>query len=174
VPFFLSGGGAFGIGRGDRLRPVEDVHAWVVLARPPFGVSTAQAYGWWDTDHEGPASAAVAYEGARSHIAAFGSTGARRGPSPILVSDLGRNDLQPPVERRHPRIGSLVRQLMRQGATVAAMSGSGSAVFGLFASRRQAAAAAGALASRTVKTTLTRTIGAGEFRAGSRPQRLSR
>jgi 4-diphosphocytidyl-2-C-methyl-D-erythritol kinase len=56
------------------------------------------------------------------------------------------NDLAGPVVRRHPEIGLLRARLRESGAVVAEMTGSGSTVFGLFASlegaRRGAAAAA--------------------------------
>ena len=48
------------------------------------------------------------------------------------------NDLEPPVVRRHPEIGTLRTALREAGAIAAAMSGSGSAVFGLFRSRAAA------------------------------------
>jgi 4-diphosphocytidyl-2-C-methyl-D-erythritol kinase len=51
VPFFLSGGTMLGTGRGDRLAPLPDEEAaWVVLVLPPFGVSTAEAFAWWDAE----------------------------------------------------------------------------------------------------------------------------
>ena len=48
VPFFLSGGTALGLGRGEEIYPLVDLpsHA-VVIVRPPFGVSTAEAYAWY-------------------------------------------------------------------------------------------------------------------------------
>ena len=61
------------------------------------------------------------------------------------------NDLQGVVAQRHPEIAQLVRALKRAGAADAAMSGSGSAVFGLFSTRRGAAGAAAALASVRVE-----------------------
>jgi 4-diphosphocytidyl-2-C-methyl-D-erythritol kinase len=42
------------------------------------------------------------------------------------------NDLEGPVGHRHPGIGEMVRACIKEGALAAAMSGSGSAVFGLF------------------------------------------
>ena len=49
VPFFLQGGAALGVERGDRLFSLADAPpAWVVLAQPDFGVSTADAYRWFD------------------------------------------------------------------------------------------------------------------------------
>ena len=59
VPFFLSGGTALGLGRGEEIYPLVDLpsHA-VVIVRPPFGVSTAEAYAWYDEDRaEGAARA---------------------------------------------------------------------------------------------------------------------
>ncbi len=43
-----------------------------------------------------------------------------------------RNDLQAPVARRHPVIAEIVAACLREGALGAAMTGSGSAVFGIF------------------------------------------
>ncbi len=125
VPFFLHGGTALGVGRGDVLVPIPDaLKAWVVLVLPAFGVSTAEAYRWWDEDQ-----------------------GMARGPSHALgASPTGwSNDLEPPVARRHPQIARIGKTLMRHGASHAAMSGSGSVVFGLFTSRAIAEAAAAAV-----------------------------
>jgi len=51
VPYFLHGGTALGLGRGDDIYPLTDmppVH--VVILRPGFGVATADAYTWFDED----------------------------------------------------------------------------------------------------------------------------
>ena len=51
VPFFLSGGTALGLGRGEEIYPLVDLPPhYVVIVRPPFGVSTAEAYAWYDED----------------------------------------------------------------------------------------------------------------------------
>ena len=51
VPFFLMGGTALGTGKGDELYPVDDVaRLGVVIVKPSFGVSTADAYRWVDED----------------------------------------------------------------------------------------------------------------------------
>jgi 4-diphosphocytidyl-2-C-methyl-D-erythritol kinase len=152
VAYFLEGGTALGVERGDVLIALADApRAWVVLARPDFGVSTREAYGWWDLDR-----------------------GAKRGrlvgPLPGRSSELV-NDLEGPVTARHPRVGALVRRLGRLGAARAAMSGSGSAVFGLFADERTARKAADALAGRTVTTLVTRTVNRREYRAAGAPRR---
>jgi 4-diphosphocytidyl-2-C-methyl-D-erythritol kinase len=138
VPFFLEGGTALGLGRGDRLVPLEDApSAWVVLAVPSFGVATADAYAWFDRTNAG-----------RLRV---GGVREARG-------DAAGNDLERVVSARHPQIAHLVAALRRRGAVQAAMTGSGSAVFGLFAARPPAARAAAALAGRRVSTILTRTL----------------
>src|SRR4051794_37313078 len=49
VPYFLEGGTALGRNRGDRLSRLDDrPRAWVVLTVPRFGVSTREAFAWWD------------------------------------------------------------------------------------------------------------------------------
>ena len=145
VPFFLRGGTVAASGRGERLRAVRslDPH-WVVLAVPRFGVSTPSAYGWWD---EAPAAAPPG----------------RRPPRWRANVSLLRNDLEPVVARRRPEIGVLVARLRAAGAAHAAMSGSGSAVFGLFPARAAALAARAAVRGADWSTRLTRTIGPQEF-----------
>ena len=51
------------------------------------------------------------------------------------------NDLEAPVAARHPRFARIVSALKKRAPTHAAMSGSGSAVFGLFARRADCGAA---------------------------------
>jgi 4-diphosphocytidyl-2-C-methyl-D-erythritol kinase len=144
VPFFLAGGTALGAGRGDDVSPLtEPPPSSVVLAMPPFGVSTPDAYRWFDQD--GPRRPARG-----------------RGPAlpswPAWAAEL-RNDLEPPVIRRHPGVGRLVRTLKGLGADHAAMSGSGSAVFGVFLDAEVAAGARAALARRGARALLTATLG---------------
>lgn len=150
VPFFLSGGTVLGLERGDLLFPLIDAEpAWVVIARPDFGVSTPEAFRWWD---EARQSGAV---GSEHH----------RRPEAI-------NDLQAPVCVRHPRISKLVKALSRSGARRAAMSGSGSAVFGLFETRAAALAVAASLNSNRVATWVTRTTTRSQHSRASAPQPL--
>jgi 4-diphosphocytidyl-2-C-methyl-D-erythritol kinase len=78
------------------------------------------------------------------------------------------NDLEVSVTSRHPEIAEVVGALRRRGASYAAMSGSGSAVFGLFARRADASAAAKALAGRGQRVFVTRTLDRAKY------QRLAR
>lgn len=118
VPYFLVGGTALGLGRGDDIYPLADmppVH--VVVLRPGFGVSTADAYRWFDEEQRRPLK----------------EPPPRRVPPgwPAWSATL-RNDLERAVVGHHPAIARIRQSLLDAGATFAAMSGSGSAVFGLF------------------------------------------
>jgi 4-diphosphocytidyl-2-C-methyl-D-erythritol kinase len=79
----------------------------------------------------------------------------------LSKGELG-NDLEGPVGARHPQITRLISAMRRAGASHAAMSGSGSAVFGLFARRTEAVRAVAALGSSRsspgITTRLTRTL----------------
>jgi 4-diphosphocytidyl-2-C-methyl-D-erythritol kinase len=148
VPYFLFGGTALGLGRGDRLFPLADLAPrWVVLACPPFGVSTASAYAWFDDE---PAGGGDEADG-----------GMVTWDSGVLAS---HNDLQAPVARRHPVITTLVDALAEAGAEAAAMTGSGSAVFGLFPNETRARKGARAAAAAGAWATVTRTTDRNECR----------
>jgi 4-diphosphocytidyl-2-C-methyl-D-erythritol kinase len=68
------------------------------------------------------------------------------------------NDLEDPVAERHPEIARIISALRRAGANEAAMSGSGSAVFGLFSARSAAVRAVKRLEASAGRTILTRTL----------------
>ena len=148
VPYFLAGGAALAGGRGERVRRVPDVEPlWVVLARPAVGVVTADAYRWFDAERRPGAP----------RPAARMPAGWRRTWRGLV------NDLEPAVARRHPDIAVMVQRLQRSGALLAAMTGSGSVVYGLYRERPAAEAARWTVRRRGWRTTLTRTIGRAEF-----------
>ena len=156
VPFFLSGGTALGLGRGEEIYPLVDLPPhWIVLVRPPFGVSTAEAYSWYDDDR-----AAGMKESRELQVLPV--------PWPSRAAQM-INDLEGPVARRHPEIGALKALLREAGASAAAMSGSGSAVFGLFRSRRDAERAVRPLSKGGARALLTRTLTRAEYERRSRP-----
>ena len=65
VPFFLVGGTALGLGRGEQLYALPDVTpSSIVLVQPPFGVSTADAYRWYRSAAAGCGPRARAADGA--------------------------------------------------------------------------------------------------------------
>jgi 4-diphosphocytidyl-2-C-methyl-D-erythritol kinase len=117
VPFFLSGETAIGTGRGVNLKSASiQPDAWILTVYPNFESSTAEAYHYCEpnTDHE-------------LTIASI-----------LLDTDIEEwsylltNDLEPSVMVQHPMIGDIKDQMMDFGAIYAAMSGSGSSVYGLF------------------------------------------
>lgn len=124
VPFFLQGGTAIGTGRGEEIYPVDDISRFgVIVIKPSFGVSSGDAYRWLDEDRLSPPGSATAVDGAQPREIEVGW------PSlPVVL----QNDLEAPVTKRHPVIAELVQACLRHGALGAAMSGSGSAVFGIF------------------------------------------
>jgi 4-diphosphocytidyl-2-C-methyl-D-erythritol kinase len=79
------------------------------------------------------------------------------------------NDLEPPVVRRHPEISGIKTALREAGAVAAAMSGSGSAVFGLFRTRPAAARALEPLSKMASAVVLSRTLTRAEHESRARP-----
>ena len=149
VPYFLQGGLALGIGRGDVLRRLGDLgRFWVVLAVPEFEVSSRAAYGWFSVKRRQPATPLPRHW--RTRMCAL------------------KNDLETPVMERHPSLLAMVSQLRRTGAVHVAMTGSGSTVFGLYKGRNHAIAARRAVRSPGWRTILTRTLTFPEFRASVR------
>ncbi len=118
VPALLLGEPAYAEGRGERVAPVlVQSTTWVV--KPfAFGVSSADAYAWWDEQAAtGPDAGAL--------IAA-----AEAGNNSLLGSAL-YNDLQAPVAARHPEISQTIEAFIEAGAEGAVMSGSGPTVAAL-------------------------------------------
>jgi 4-diphosphocytidyl-2-C-methyl-D-erythritol kinase len=159
VPFFLWGGAALGVGRGDEIYPLADLPRWwALIVTPPFGVSTTDAYTWSDNATESPAPMAPPDR-------RLSSTWLARLPTL-------HNDLEPLVARRHPEISSTVAALRQQGALFAAMSGSGSAMFGLFSDERAARAARRRLGVGVGwRTQIVRLLPRAEFERRGRPRK---
>jgi 4-diphosphocytidyl-2-C-methyl-D-erythritol kinase len=146
VPFFMVGGRALGLGRGDDVRPLEDGPTrFVTLAIPPWGVSTADAYGWHDREKDESGRASLRSNAYHDDTIIY-------------------NDLERAVTRVHPLIGSMKEAMVSAGARGAGMSGSGSAVYGLFETLRQATAAAHLQAGSPWLAVVTRTIGREEMK----------
>lgn len=143
VPFFLTDGPALATGRGERLAPLLVAGGapwrcpfWLVVAVPPVRVSTAEAYGL-----------VVPNDDNRADIGAV-----------VASADLARwrrdlvNDFEAPVVARHPEVGRARDALRDAGAGYAAMSGSGSAVWGAFEHAAEARSAAGRLEAAGCRT----------------------
>lgn len=132
VPFFLLGGRAVGLGRGSELYPLPEGPAgWAVLLTPKVHIRTTEAYAGLGR--------ALTAEPPANMINSFQSwiwgqdTHASGTPIPS-----GCNDFERTVFRRHRPLARLKQRLVAAGAQAALLSGSGSALFGLFQARRQA------------------------------------
>lgn len=124
VPFLASGlVAAIGAGRGDLLQPspFDLPAADVLLIVPPFAISTAEAYGW------------VRESKAYAPTPTRPTTEPPPGTSPWRAIDHG-NTFEKAVEPRFPVVRDYCKRLLGAGAALARMSGSGSAVFGVFES----------------------------------------
>jgi 4-diphosphocytidyl-2-C-methyl-D-erythritol kinase len=156
VPFFLAGGTALGLGRGDEIYPLVDLpRHWIVLVIPAFGVSTKDAYGWYDSDR----ATGVLSRCEPQYVP---------GPWPSRSAQMV-NDLEGPTARRHPEIEQMRAALIRLGAAAAAMSGSGSTVFGLFQRKGDAVRALPGLASSGWNALVTQSLGRSEYERSTRP-----
>ena len=129
VTFFLLGGTAVGIGRGTELFPLPDgaARSGVVVA-PGVHVDTAQAYR--------DLSPRLTSESQENKIFSFQAQVWGRS-----VASPPRNDFEEVVFQQHGGLAAIKRRLLRAGASVALMTGSGSAVFGLFPDRNRISAA---------------------------------
>src|SRR5579864_8502740 len=128
VPFFLLGGRALGIGRGDEIYPLPDIakHTLLIVSPRDIHVPTPDAYRWLKA--RALPSARLTKNAADPKLLKFCA---------LCWSTQGiglSNDFERPVFQRHPRLGRIKRVLLQKGATEASLAGSGSAVFGVFPS----------------------------------------
>lgn len=130
VPVFLFGGRALGVGRGDQIFPLPDGPRQTVVVVSPQGiaVSTREAFGWLHRK--------LTKTAPDPRLWCFCALCWSPQEAPL------ENDFESAVFRRHPRLASIKRALLRAGAAGAALAGSGSAVFGLFRNPAQARRAA--------------------------------
>ena len=123
VPYFLHGGLCLGEERGDRLTELPDLPPLVlVLVFPPFPVPTALVY-------RSLSPAALTSERKDSKIVRFLETG---------EFGLLENRLEETIFRLFPGLKEYPGQLRDAGAELSLVTGSGSAVFGLFRDRAAA------------------------------------
>jgi len=118
VPFFLRGGTARAVGRGERIEALRGGTLGLVLVNPRFPVSTAEMYA--------RITPAMYTDGRHAKTLA---EGLRRTPTRVAASLY--NGLQEAAVAAHPPIGRIRAALLAAGALGALMSGSGPTVFGV-------------------------------------------
>jgi 4-diphosphocytidyl-2-C-methyl-D-erythritol kinase len=134
VPFFLFGGRALGIGKGDEIYPLPDLgsHSVLVVSPQNIQVPTPDAYRWLNA----PELASLTKEEVAHTLVEFCAL--CWSPQGSVLS----NDFEGAVFERHPRLAEIKRELLQRGASEALLAGSGSAVFGIFPSPAKARRAA--------------------------------
>lgn len=117
-PFFLKPEAQFAEGRGEILHPISVALGghWLVLVAPGIHVPTPKAYSM------------ATPSGIELDLELF------QMPPASWQGQL-LNDLEPAVFAMHPELAQLKKDLLDHGADYASMSGSGSTMFGIFASK---------------------------------------
>lgn len=133
VPYFLEGGLCLGRGRGDELEPLPDLpETAVLIVLPDFPISTAEIYA-----RRRPALTSDAEPGKISQFLENKDF------------ELLENQLEETIFRFHPSLEGVKGFLKKQGAAAAMVTGTGSAVYGLFPERDKAETARAALPAGT-------------------------
>ena len=114
--FFIESSACYAEGIGERLQPIDlDLSGWYIgVVRPDIPVPTKEAFSR-----------------IHPHYPALNCRDVVKQPVETWRDRL-TNDFEESVFVLHPEIGAVKEQLYKMGATYAAMSGSGSALFGLF------------------------------------------
>ena len=185
VPLFLLGGAVVGVGRGEEVYPLPDIASLpCVIALPAAGVSTPQAFRDWDcpafVDRDAPLSYNRRVESVdrcciwRTALlrCLLRSSNPRedRAEDPLLalVRTGIENDFEQVVFPQHPFLGEIKRILVGGSSTEdaaihAGLSGSGSALFGLYPTPGAAQAAFERLERHAVTGLVTRTLPRGDY-----------
>jgi 4-diphosphocytidyl-2-C-methyl-D-erythritol kinase len=184
VPLFLIGGAVLGVGRGEEVYPMPDLpETHCIVALPAVGVSTPQAFRDWDALHPSPftedetlttqppsdrlkeLSRALSASLCEPHSSGVFSLGeGRPGNSLLALVRTGiENDFEEVVFQQHPLLGDIKRLLVcsdhpEHAALYAALSGSGSAVFGLYQTEKAAKAAEERLSAHGTAFLRTKTL----------------
>jgi 4-diphosphocytidyl-2-C-methyl-D-erythritol kinase len=161
LPLFLVGGTVLGVGRGEQVYPLEDSPATAcVVVTPEVGVSTPGAFAQWDRRMGQTEASELTMPGASDRMIELGRglsawLSERYSGAPRQISRRGRaenpllelvragikNDFEQVVFPEYPELSEGKSALERVGAKYASLSGSGSTLYGLFASKGAARAA---------------------------------
>jgi len=121
IPFCLKGAWAFATGRGEKIEALSlDRRLCFVLANPGFEVSTPWVYAHLPD-----------IRSSRRNLTRLAFEAIQRQDLAVLKK-VAVNDLEPVTSGRYTEIGVLKRLLVKEGALLSRMSGSGPTVWGLF------------------------------------------
>jgi 4-diphosphocytidyl-2-C-methyl-D-erythritol kinase len=168
VPLFLMGGTVLGVGRGEQVYPLDDLPSIpCVLVTPEVGVSTPRAFAEWDRKLTAPKASDRMNELSRGLSAWLSESysgaplrkrGRLENPLLELVRAGIKNDFEEVVFPEYPELSEVKKALECVGAKYASLSGSGSALYGLFASTAEARAATAKLRKQGWTAQVTETI----------------
>ena len=116
IPFFIHSEPMFCRGRGEKMTPanIDLSGLWCVISKPSFGISTAEAYA-----------------GVVPHIPATSLEERLAQPRKEWQATIV-NDFEHSLFDKYTALPNIKREMQRKGAIYASLSGSGSAMFGLF------------------------------------------
>jgi 4-diphosphocytidyl-2-C-methyl-D-erythritol kinase len=125
VPFFIYLKRAHVTGKGNKIKAILRIKKnWYVICVPRgIRVSTKEAYKWYDDEKK--LTKAVSYTKLNVTKRKAGTV-------------KSNNDFESPVFRKYGKLKKLKEDFLRHGSVSASLSGSGSAVFGIFSDRRGA------------------------------------
>jgi 4-diphosphocytidyl-2-C-methyl-D-erythritol kinase len=160
VPYFLTGGTALGTARGDEIYPLHlQIRAHLVLVDPDRPLKTAAVFGRLDARLTPRENSYTIFRFVSRHLEGMSAFG-------IL-----RNDLESAALEEAPdlseKVGTIRRVLLKHGAALASLSGSGSTYFGLFDDPGRARRARLALVSEGFRATAARTVTLERYRKGA-------
>ena len=139
VPFCLHGGTCRCEGVGELLTPFAlKNRLWFVIAKPKEGVSTRELFSRLPLP--------------RPRVRTLSAVAALAKGDLVSLAPLMQNVLEPAAIELVPEIGTLKQKLLDAGAIAAQMTGSGSAVFGLFETEEAANAALPAVSDAAFST----------------------
>ena len=157
VPFFLVGGTALGLARGDEVYPLRhQVAAHVVVVDPGRPVSTAAVFARLDARLTPRENGYNIFRFVSSDLEGSGDFG-------TLTNELEAAALEEAPELRQ-QVRRIRGFLVRDGALLASLSGSGSSFFGLFDDPQRAGRACAALRKAGFHASRSRTLSLDQYR----------
>ena len=149
VAFCVLGGTALAEGRGEILTPLRDMpDCTIVVCKPDYSISTPELFR------------AIDREKLRVHPDTAGILEAIQEGNLAQICRRMYNVFEDVPDRRMKIIGGIKNRLINKGAEGAVMTGTGSAVFGIFTDENTAKKACSAMAKEVPFTCLAKPIGA--------------